>query len=132
MLTKLLHELAARPWVYDQIQNVAGVKRVVERLAQAVTPLSPKVVVDVGGGTGKTRNLFGSDCRYVCLDMELPKLADFRSKIPDGMAILGDATSLPIIDCCTDMVVLKSVTHHFSDLMLERALDETLRVLRPG
>ena len=88
MLTKPLHQLAARPWVYDQIQNIVGLKRVVKRLSQAIAPLSPKVIVDVGGGTGKVRNLFGSDCRYVCLDLELPKLADFRSKVPDALAVL--------------------------------------------
>ena len=132
MLTKLLHQLAARPWVYDQIQNIVGLKRVVKRLSQAIAPLSPKVIVDVGGGTGKVRNLFASDCRYVCLDLELPKLADFRSKVPDALAVLGDATSMPIIGCCADMVICKSVTHHFSDLMLEQVLDESRRVLRAG
>ena len=132
MLTKLLHQLAARAWVYDQIQNIVGLKRVVKRLSQAIAPLNPKVIVDVGGGTGKVRNLFGSDCRYVCLDLELSKLADFRSKVPDALAVLGDATSMPIIGCCADMVICKSVTHHFSDLMLEQVLDESRRVLRTG
>jgi ubiquinone/menaquinone biosynthesis C-methylase UbiE len=132
MLTKLLHRLAARPWAYDQIQNIAGVKGVLDRLTQGIAPLNPKIVVDIGGGTGAIRDLFASDCRYVCLDMELPKLAGFRSKVPSGLAVLGDATSMPIIGCCADMVICKSVTHHLSDLMLERALDESWRVLRAG
>jgi ubiquinone/menaquinone biosynthesis C-methylase UbiE len=132
MLTKLLHGLAARPWVYDQIQNIAGLKHVVARLSQAIAPLSSRVVVDVGGGTGKVRNLFGPDCQYVCLDLEFPKLTDFRSKIPNGMAVLADATLMPIADCCADIVICKSVTHHLSDLLLEHALDESRRVLRVG
>ena len=132
MLTKLLHRLAAHPWAYDQIQNIVGVKGVLDRLTRGIAPLNPKIVVDIGGGTGAIRDLFASDCRYVCLDMELPKLASYRSKVPSGLAVLGDATSMPIIGCCADMVICKSVTHHFSDLMLERALDESWRVLRAG
>jgi ubiquinone/menaquinone biosynthesis C-methylase UbiE len=132
MLTELLHRLAARSWVYDQVQNLAGLKRVLEKLSQGIAPLSPKVVVDIGGGTGTTGNLFAPDCRYICLDVELPKLMGFRSKFPSGLAVLGDATSMPMIDCCADMVICKSVTHHLADLMLARALDESRRVLRAG
>jgi ubiquinone/menaquinone biosynthesis C-methylase UbiE len=132
MLTKLLHRLAAHPWVYDQIQTLVGQKRLLERLSQEIAPLTPKVVVDIGGGTGTARSLFAPDCRYICLDLELPKLMDFRSKIPGGLAILGDATSMPIMDCCADMVICKSVTHHLTGSMLEKALDESRRVLRAG
>ena len=132
MLTKLLHRLAAHPWVYDHIQILAGQERIVEMLSKGIAPLSPKVVVDIGGGTGTTRNLFPPGCRYICLDLEMPKLTGFRSKIPAGLAVLGDATSMPFIDCVADMVICKSVTHHLTDLMLERALDEGRRVLRAG
>ncbi len=124
MLTKLLHRLAANPWVYDRIQILVGQERIVEVLSQGIAPLSPNVVVDIGGGTGTTRKVFPAGCRYVCLDLEMQKLAGFR--------FLGDATSMPIIDCCADMVICKSVTHHLTDLMLERALDESQRVLRSG
>jgi ubiquinone/menaquinone biosynthesis C-methylase UbiE len=132
MLTKVLHRLAAHPWVYDRIQALAGQEKVVELLSREIAPLNPKVVVDIGGGTGSTRRLFTEDCRYICLDLEMPKLSGFRSKAPTGLAVLGDATSMPIIDSCADMVVCKSVTHHMTNLMLERALDESRRVLRVG
>ena len=132
MLTGLLHRLAAHPWVYDQIQTLAGHKRVLERLSQEIAPLSPKVVVDIGGGTGTVGNLLAADCRYICLDLEMPKLMGFRSKFPRGLAVLGNVTSMAIIDGCADMVICKSVTHHLTDLMLEQALDESLRVLRAG
>ena len=132
MLTGLLHRLAAHPWVYDQIQTVAGHPQVLERLSHAIVSLDPKVVVDIGGGTGTVRNLFAADCRYICLDLEMPKLLGFRSKIPRGLGVLGDATSMPIIGGCADAVVCKSVTHHLTDSMLERALDESRRVLRAG
>jgi ubiquinone/menaquinone biosynthesis C-methylase UbiE len=132
VLTGLLDRLASHPWVYDRIQTLAGNNRVLERLSQVIAPLRPKVVVDIGGGTGALWNLLAPDCLYVCLDMEMPKLRGFRSKVPGGLAVLGDATSLPIIDRCVDMVICKSLTHHLTDLMLEQALNESQRVLRPG
>jgi ubiquinone/menaquinone biosynthesis C-methylase UbiE len=132
MLTELLHRLAAHPWVYDRIQTLAGHNRVLKRLSQEIAPLSPKVVVDIGGGTGTAQNLFAMDCRYICLDIEMPKLMGFRSRAPRGLAVLGDATSMPIVDGCADVVICKSVSHHLTDLMLEQALDESRRVLRAG
>lgn len=132
MLTELLHKFAAHPWVYDRIQTLAGNKKVLERLSQELVPLNPRVVLDIGGGTGTVRNLLAPGCRYICLDVEMPKLEGFRSKVAGGLAILGDATTLPIGDGCADMVICKSVTHHLTDSQLDRALDESRRILRPG
>ena len=131
MLIELLHKFSAYPWVYDRIQTLAGNKRVLECLSQALVPLNPRVVVDIGGGTGTVRTLL-ADCRYICLDVEMPKLEGFRSKVAGGLAILGDATSMPIRDGYADMVICKSVTHHLTDSQLDRALDESRRILRPG
>src|SRR5262245_17809496 len=112
MFTELLHRLAAHPWVYDQIQTLVGHNQVLKRLSREIAPLSQKVVVDIGGGTGSARSLFARDCRYVCLDLEMPKLMGFLSRAPKGLAVLGDVTSMPIIDGCADVIVCKSVSHH--------------------
>jgi ubiquinone/menaquinone biosynthesis C-methylase UbiE len=132
MLTELLQKFAAHPWVYDRIQTLAGNQKVLECLSNGLLPLNPRVVVDIGGGTGTVRSLLAPDCRYICLDVEMPKLEGFRSKVAGGLAILGDATSMPIRDGCADMVICKSVTHHLTDSQLDRALDESRRILRPG
>lgn len=131
-LLEFLHRCASHPWVYDRIQTLAGNRTVIRRLSQEIVPLDPKVVVDIGGGTGVMGSLFASDCRYLCLDLEIPKLAGFRARVSRGWAVLGDATSMPIVDGCADMVICKSVTHHLTDSMLEKAFDESLRVLKPG
>ena len=102
MILEILHRLASRPWVYDQIQTVAGSQKVIKRLSRHITTLDPKVVLDIGGGTGALRNLFAADCRYICLDVEMPKLQRFRSKTVGALAVLGDATSTPIRDGCAD------------------------------
>jgi len=132
MLLGLLHRIASHPWVYDRIQTLAGNNLVIELFSRRLAPLNPKIVVDIGGGTGALRNLVGVDCRYICLDLEMPKLIGFRSKSIGALAVLGDATSIPIIDGIADMVICKSVTHHLTDLMLEQGLDESSRVLKPG
>jgi|KBSSwiStaDraftv2_1062776.scaffolds.fasta_scaffold780044_1 ubiquinone/menaquinone biosynthesis C-methylase UbiE len=132
MLAELLHKLAGHPWVYDRIQTLAGNKKVLAFLSQGLAPLNPRVVVDIGGGTGTVQNLLAAECRYICLDVEMPKLEGFRKKVAGGLAILGDATSMPLRDGFADMVICKSVTHHLTDSQLDRALDESRRILRPG
>jgi ubiquinone/menaquinone biosynthesis C-methylase UbiE len=132
MLIEALHKIAANPWIYDRIQILAGQERVLARLSREVVQFHPKVVVDIGGGTGTVRGLLSANCRYVCLDLEMPKLTGFRAKFADGLAILGDATAIPISDGSADLVICKSVTHHLTEPQLEKALDESYRVLRPG
>jgi len=95
VLTGLPHRLVAHPWVYVRIQTLAGHNRVLERLSQEDRATD---VVDVGGGTGAVRNLLAADYRCICLDLEMPTLMGFRSRVPRGLAVLGDATSMPVID----------------------------------
>ena len=92
----------------------------------------PLVLLDVGGGTGTMRQLWPADCRYVCLDIEMPKLQGFRSKVADGLALQTDATRMPIASGCADSVVCTAVAHHLTDTMLSDVLRETVRVLKPG
>src|SRR5262245_51654276 len=110
----------------------AGNKQVLDRLSKELATLQPRVVVDIGGGTGTVRELLPQDCRYVCLDFEMPKLRRFRTKVAGGLAILGNAAAIPISDGSSDMVICKAVTHHLTDRQLDQALDESRRVLRSG
>jgi len=132
MLTGLMHRIAANAWVYDQIQRLAGNQLVLGKLGCELSRLDPRVVVDVGGGTGAIWNSLKPSCRYICIDLEMPKLRGFRSKLPEGLAIVGDATLMPIDRGCADVVLCKSVTHHLTDSQLEQSLSESQRVLRPG
>jgi ubiquinone/menaquinone biosynthesis C-methylase UbiE len=130
MLSAPLHRIAGHPWVYDLIQRLAGSRQVDKRVSVALASLNPKNVVDIGGGTGAVRGLLARDCRYVCLDMEMPKLAGFRARVPNGLAVLGDATKIPLTSGCADLVVCKAVTHHLTESQLEQSLDESCRVLK--
>jgi ubiquinone/menaquinone biosynthesis C-methylase UbiE len=129
-IIEMLQKIAERPWVYDWIQTAAGQKRSLKRISLQTAAMHPKTVVDVGGGTGAWRCLWPEDCRYVCLDIEMPKLRGFRSKVPTGLAVLSDATRMPISAASADVVVCIAVTHHLTNEMLEQVLDEALRILK--
>lgn len=131
-MIQILHRIAARPWVYDRIQALAGREQVFKRLSRVTSGIPAKTVVDLGGGTGTWKKLWPADCRYICLDIELPKLQGFRAKVPSGLAVLSDATRMSIASASADVMVCIAVTHHLTDVMLDRVLDEILRVLPVG
>jgi ubiquinone/menaquinone biosynthesis C-methylase UbiE len=131
-IVDLLHEIASHPWVYDRIQNFAGQKENLDRIARHTGVMDAATVVDVGGGTGTSRTIWPTNCRYVCLDLEMPKLEGFRSRVPDGLAVLSDATRMPIANSSVDVVMCMAVVHHLTDAMFDQVLGEALRVLKLG
>jgi ubiquinone/menaquinone biosynthesis C-methylase UbiE len=133
MPLNLLHELASYPWVYDRIQKLAGVRQVYARVSRQMSADGAgSYVLDVGGGTGAMRQLWPADCRYVCLDIEMPKLQGFRGKVAGGLALQTDATRMPIASRSANSVVCMAVAHHLTDAMLADVLSESVRVLKPG
>ena len=132
MLKSVLHNLVARPGVYDAVQAAAGAGLVRARL-RALAPPLPRgaTVVDVGAGTGLYRDVWSADCRYVCLDLDALKLAGFRSRHVDA-AVQGDATRLPFADRSADAVACTLMSHHLTDVQLAAMLDEIARVLKPA
>ena len=134
MLAEVVHYLAAKPWIYDRVQAMAGAGVVNRHLAGALQPLvRPALdVLDVGGGTGLARALFPADCHYVCLDSDPVKLQGFKQKYPDGISLLSDATSMPVDTASVDLVLCRFVTHHVPDGQLPDLLRESARVLKRG
>ena len=126
------HKIAAHPWVYDRIQLLAGREEVLKRMLRQTVALRPDTVVDVGGGTGTGRRLWPSGCRYVCLDIEMPKLHGFRSKDPHGLAVISDATHMSIATGSADVVMCVGVMHHLTDTMIDLVIEDSLRILRVG
>jgi ubiquinone/menaquinone biosynthesis C-methylase UbiE len=132
MLTGLLHRIVAQPWVYDLAQTVVGAKTVRRRLAGRTEPLrSARLVLDIGGGTGSIGDLWSDSSKYVCLDIDPLKLKGFAAKNPTGIALLADATRIPIADGTVDVVLCTNVTHHLTDDLLDRMIGESTRVLKP-
>ena len=128
----ILRELASQPLVYDCLQRFVGQEVNLNKISAHTKTMRPCSILDVGGGTGAARNLWPSGSRYICLDIEMPKLRLFRSKNPNGFALLADATRMPIATGSIDVVLYMSFVHHLTDEMLDQTFRETLRVLRVG
>jgi len=133
MLLTLAHKIASHPWVYDQIQNAVGVSRVYAKLAPHLRNAPENaLVLDVGGGTGSLKSYCSPEHRYVCLDIEWKRLERFRGKFPQGQAIWGDATGMPIATSSVDTAICMFISHHLNDDLLLTMLSEVERTLRPG
>jgi len=133
MLIRLLRTLATQPVVYDWIQRLVGVDKMYARIAPHLrASASRPTILDVGGGTGTMRRLWPAHSKYICMDIEMPKLQGFRAKASDGLAVLCDATNMPFRDGFADSLICTSVAHHLTDDMLEIVLRESFRVLKPG
>ena len=132
MLVRFLHWVASNGWVYDRIQNAAGLAQVRARLVKHIPREAVHRVLDIGGGTGASRDLWPAASHYVCLDIEQPKLAAFRAKTPEGIALLADATRIPIASGTVDALMCQHFSHHLPEAGFEEVLRECERVLKPG
>lgn len=88
-------------------------------------------VLDVGCGTGHSRQIYIRHCkRYVGLDLAERAIALARQSFPGSEWQVGNACALPFPDASFDCVTFSSVLHHIPDY--SRALVEAHRVVRPG
>ena len=85
-------------------------------------------LLDIGAGTGVMAGLVPPNTRYVWLDNDTNKLRGLLSKDIDCLAVLGDATRLPIHDGSADWTLMIEVSHHISDDVLDSCLAEAARV----
>jgi SAM-dependent methyltransferase len=128
---KVLHRLAAQPRIYDLIQSAAGVAELNRRLARRIEKIGRvDWVLDVGGGTGREAELWPGS-QYLCLDNDPLKLKGFMRKNPTGIAVLADASRLPIRSHSVDVLLCKNMSHHLPDEIFEAFLSEGARVLKP-
>jgi SAM-dependent methyltransferase len=133
VLRRILAGLVASGWTYDCSQRLAGQTELERRLRTVVDGAitARALVVDLGGGTGLLAKVL-PDRRYICLDIELPKLLRFRAKHRGGCAVQGDVTRTPFKTSSVDAAVCAKVLHHLTDIELEQLFSEVHRSLRPA
>lgn len=94
------------------------------------------VVLEIGSGTGRLTpyllEMVGNKGKVYCLDFSLKMLLKAKRK---GFGrrvkfIQADATSIPLVGGCCDIVLCFSAFPHFSDK--RKALEEFHRVLKPS
>jgi SAM-dependent methyltransferase len=100
----------------------------VEQLS-SFTPLTGRLVLDVGGGPGYFRDAFlAAGAAYVGLDADVGELSR-RGHTPAG-TVLGSALALPFADSSVDIAYSSNVLEHVPDP--ERMAEEMVRVTRKG
>jgi SAM-dependent methyltransferase len=129
LLTRPLQRVASDPRIYDAIQRLVGSGRTAALLRAQLAGAENKVVLDVGGGTGRLRPLMPPSAKYVWLDNDPRKLEGLKAKWPDAMGVIADATALPFQNASIDFAVCVAVTHHLPDDALRALLGELARVL---
>jgi SAM-dependent methyltransferase len=129
LLGRSLARIVSLPAVYDVVQRAAGARPILARLRSALAPAAGRTVLDVGGGTGTLETVLPAGARYVWLDPDDRKLAGFRAK-SQSLAILGDATRIPLRDDSVDWCVSVAVSHHLDDEAFGAMLSEIRRVTR--
>ena len=87
-------------------------------------------VLDMGGGTGRARGLWGEDVTYLCLDSDLIKVRSCARRHPDAVAFVSDGANAGIRTASLDIVLLQAVVHHVTDQEFDRLLAECRRVLK--
>src|SRR3954454_10664317 len=98
-------------------------------------PAGDPVVVDVGCGDGAlVRHLARSGARAIGVEIGAEPLARARAREPVGREryLEGGAQELPLDDASADVVVFANSLHHVPTELLDTALAEAARVLRPG
>lgn len=122
----------------EQIARGTGFQHLRDRILELAAPQRTDVVVDVGCGTGllaleladRVERVWAIDISPSMIDYLSTKAASADLDNIDGA--VASAVSLPLVDACADIVVSNYCFHHLDAAGKRRALDEAMRVLRPG
>ena len=107
-----------------------GWQTIAHRFEKWIAPKQPLDILDVGCGTGQSRQIYIAHARrYTGIDLSSEAVAIARRKYPDSEWLRADACELPFEDNSFDVVAFSSVLHHIPNY--GDALREAYRVLRP-
>jgi len=122
----------------EEIARGTGFRHLRDRIIELAAPQRTDVVVDVGAGTGLLSLQLAPLVEQVwAIDISASMVDYLRAKaasagLENVEAAIASAVSLPLVDAFADVVVSNYCFHHMGDAAKRRALDEAMRVLRPG
>jgi SAM-dependent methyltransferase len=123
-------ELVAREGDFDMLAS-RGWQTLARRFRSASADLSVPRMLDVGCGTGHSRQVYAGRVQsYVGVDLSLMSLRTAATRQRDAAFLQADGARLPFASASFDLVAFSSVLHHMSDM--RPALEEAHRVLKPG
>lgn len=103
-------------------------------IMSATMAVEQKLVIDIGSGTGGlVRWLARRGARAAGVECYAQPLITARSKPPveNAWYIQGNGEYLPLPDMCADFVIFSFSLHHIPVALIDSALSETRRVLKP-
>lgn len=101
------------------------------RFSQAVGSRTGLRILDVGCGTGHSRQIYVGHARsYLGLDISPASVTIASALHRPALFVAGNALRLPLRASCADVVAFSSVLHHIPER--DAALSEAVRVLAPG
>src|SRR4051812_11707150 len=123
------HFVLARPFVYDLVQRHLG-GDIAPPLVNALAAAGGNTVLDLGAGTGMIADHLPPGATYVWLDNDVVKLRGLEEHEMDCIAVIGDASRLPLADESVDFTATASVSHHLPDEAFASFVQEAARVTR--
>ena len=134
-LRDALGTLVSHPAVNEFQTRLLGRSRVEAHLRPVATLTFAHVpvgtVVDIGGGTARSRAMWPTEWTYYSIDPDARVLKVEPTEKPIER-LVGDASALPLPDNSADVVLMQCVSHHLDDSVWPASLIEANRVLKPG
>ncbi|MAA97218.1 MAG: methylase [Stappia sp.] len=104
-----------------------------ERLLGLLARAGARDVLDIGCGHGAlSRLLAANGYRVTGIDPDWTAVETARAKVAGARFEVATAENLPFAEDSFDAAVFLNALHHVPGAAMARALDEALRVLRPG
>lgn len=132
-MLRFLYRMLENPRIYEVVQKLLGGDRVFRAVRKAIqselTNFAYKNVLEVGCGTGLTKDCFAGDYTGVDINPEYIRLVSGRG---GGIFLVADATSLPFGPETYDLVFTVGVLHHLDQQGRAMMLSEMARVCRSG
>jgi SAM-dependent methyltransferase len=129
LVAGIKHFVLARPFVYDLVQRHLG-GDIAPPLVKALAATGGKTVLDLGAGTGMIAGHLPPGATYVWLDNDVVKLRGLEEHDVECLAVIGDASRLPLADESVDFTATASVSHHLPDEAFAGFVAEAARVTR--
>jgi SAM-dependent methyltransferase len=130
----LVARAVSHPTVNEIQTTVLGRKKLEARLAPVAAGTcggnERGLVVDVGGGSARSRAMWPTEWRYLSIDPDERMVDLDDDQIIER--IVGSADHLPFLDSSVDVVLMQCVSHHLDDELWPRSLAEIDRILKPG
>lgn len=131
------------PWRYEASFNrwIGGQGRAFRAFSADLVDVAPGMsVLDLGSGTGtwamELKRRVGETGQVAGVDLSKPLVAGAKRRAKRaGLSIdfrVASVAQLPFADASMDLIVSNLVMHHLAPDVLERAVSEIRRVVKPG